>query len=232
MRGPSHRAPAGLARHRSCLYRLLATAFAPPTPIVVRRLASGGAARAALSLARAVVVPGVDTTLTALVAGLAEWRRRAPTQVAQELGREYQRLFAGPYHLEAPPYESCYRSPGGAVMGESAVAVLRSYEAAGFLLHPAIRDLPDHIALELLFLGLLAGEEERRWRDGHSPALAACLAREERFLVDHLATWVGPFAGRVAAAGGSPFYATLAAATEAYVAADRALVGALREVLP
>jgi len=44
--------------------------------------------------------------------------------------------------------------------------------------------------------------------------------------------WVGPFAQRVREADRSRFYARLAAATAALVAADLPLVGALREAVP
>ena len=221
-----------LARVRSRLYLLLAAGFSPPTRGEVRRLATHGALRACGVLARAVGVPSLDGALAALSSCLAGWRRRAPARVVEELKGDYHRLFVGPYHLEAPPYESCYRGRGGAAMGEAAVEVLRTYRAAGLALHPDVRKPPDHIALELHFLGLLAGEEAALWRRGGPERLASCLRRQESFLADHLALWIAPFSARVQAADGSRFYGALAGASAAYIATDLAMVGALLEAVP
>ncbi|MBI4590926.1 MAG: molecular chaperone TorD family protein [Candidatus Rokubacteria bacterium] len=219
-----------LARVRSRLYRLLAAGFSPPTRAEVRRLARRGALPARGALAR--VVPALGGVLAALGSCLAGWRRRDPARVLEELKGDYHRLFVGPYHLEAPPYESCYRGRGGAVMGEAAVEVLQSYGEAGLALHPDVRNPPDHIALELHFLGLLAREEAALWRRKSPERLGSCLRRQQSFLSDHLALWIAPFSERVQEADGSRFYGPLAAATADYVAADLALLGALREAVP
>lgn len=223
------RSPAGLASARGRFYRLLAAGFSPPAPAAVRRLARavGGLPPRELALG---ATPG-DGPWSSLAGSLSEWSGRSPPEVAGELMPEYQRLFVGPYRVEAPPYESCYRGPGRAVMGEAAVEVLRSYAEAGVALHPEVRDLPDHIALELEFLAHLAAAEVGHWRRRERSRLAACLEREERFLGEHLLRWIAPFAARVAAATRRPFYPALAAAAAAYATADRGLVSALRETL-
>ena len=232
MTGGERVSPGGLARRRSRFYLLLAAAFARPTPGVLRRLGDEGTRQAARGLARAVSLPSLEVALASAGALPRRWRRQDPGRVSGALRAEYQRLFVGPYHLEAPPYESCYRDGAGMVMGQAAVEVRRSYAEAGIALHPDVRDLPDHIAFELRFLGLLARDEGRLWRAGRRADLAACLDHQARFLADHLAGWVGPFAQRVREADRSRFYARLAAATAALVAADLTLVGALREAVP
>lgn len=226
MSGDRALSPGGVARLRSRLYLLLASAFFRPTPETLRRLGNDGTRQAARALARAVSLPSLEASVASLGS------RRDPARVPGALRREYQRLFVGPYHLEAPPYESCYRDGTGAVMGEAAVHARGRYAEAGFALHPEVHDLPDHIAFELSFLGLLAREEARLWRTGGGADLAACLRREEHFLADHLAGWVGPFSERVRRADRSRFYARLAVATATFVMTDVALVGALREAVP
>jgi TorA maturation chaperone TorD len=198
----------------------------------VRDLLRDRATRAAAPLLATVRVPALDAAFTTLAAHVARWAGQPPARVARALGGTYQRLFVGPYHLLAPPYESCYRGQDGRVMGEAAVAVRRHYAEAGFALASEVRDLPDHIALELLFLGLLAREEAALWHGGDREALVACLGREERFLVDHLGCWADALAERVCRARPSAFYRALTAATATYVAADLTLVGALREAVP
>ena len=214
---------------RGRLYRLLAAGFSRPVPAAVAWLAKAAGGLPPLEMALGMT--RLDGPWRSLAGSLSEWSGRSPPEVAAELMQEYQRLFAGPYRVEAPPYESCYRGPGRAVMGEAAVEVLRSYAEAGVALHPGVRDLPDHIALELEFLAHLAAAEAGHWRRRERSRLAACLEREERFLGEHLLRWIAPFAARVAAATRCPFYPALAAAAAAYATADRGLVSALRETL-
>lgn len=231
MRGSNGLSLSALARRRSQFYLILAAGFSPPTPARVRRLWGAEAARASATLGRALNVPSLEAALRSLGLCLARWRCRGLGRVARELRDDYQRLFVGPYHLEAPPYESCYRG-ARTVMGAAAAEVRRSYEEAGLALNPDLRELPDHIALELGFLGLLARDEAALRRAGRTAELGACLQRQECFLADHLTRWIAPFSERVTAAARSRFFGALVVVASAYVTADLALVGALQEAVP
>lgn len=230
MRPPRCPAPPTVARLRRLVYLLLAAGFSPPTAVTIRQLRDGRARHLAGASAWTPVLPSIDCALTAVGAWLGPLGRRDPARAARALGPRYQALFVGPYALGAPPWESCYLGASGAVMGESAVAVARAYAGAGHALRPDVRQPPDHIAFELEFMALLAGEEARRWRTLDAAAVRACLAQEQRFLVEHLSRWVPPFVDRVKATARSRFYAALASATAAWVPADLGLVGALEAI--
>lgn len=228
-REPGGSSPAGLARRRARCYGLLSRALSPPTPGLVGALGRAGAVRGLCAVAGAGAGLPPPPAAGRLEACLARWRRCDPARVIRRLGQEYRRLFVGPYHVEAPPYESCYRSPERAVMGAPAVAVVTAYREAGLVPDPRLRDLPDHVAIELAFLATLCGKEAALRRGGRRAPLAACLDRQARFLAEHPATWIRAFAGQVAGAARDPFYPALAALAADHVTADRTLVGALRE---
>ncbi|MFW6265495.1 MAG: TorD/DmsD family molecular chaperone [Halanaeroarchaeum sp.] len=127
------------------------------------------------------VVPGVDAV------------------ALDALRAEHTRLFVGPGELPCPPYESVYRDDGGQVLGPSTEAVVAWYRTFGVGLDPAVRDLPDHVAVELEFLAHLQRRGET--------------ATVDRFLAEHPRRWVPAFCDRVEAATREPFYRALAAAT-------------------
>lgn len=220
--------PAGLARGRSRVYRFLAVAFAPPTPERLGSLSRGRGLVLPRRLAWALSPETLDR-LGALDSCVRAWRHRRPADVDDRLTRDYQRLFVGPYHLPAPPWESCYRPPGGPLMGPPAVEVARRYAEAGFPLPPRAHILPDHIARELGFLALLAAAEARAWRAAGAAVARPWLERQAGFLAEHLAVWIEPFSDRVAQAARFHFHRLLAGATAAWVADDLTLVGAVRD---
>ena len=100
---------------------------------------------------------------------------RWPDQV-QTIAVDFARLFAVPGEHAVRPYESAYCdtieidastacstyvhsapscSVTGLLHGPSATAVRAVYRQAGFELDPAVGELPDHVAVELEFVGRL-----------------------------------------------------------------------------
>ncbi|MGM0372613.1 MAG: TorD/DmsD family molecular chaperone [Halobacteriota archaeon] len=117
----------------------------------------------------------------------------------EALRAEHTRLFVGPGALPCPPYESVYRDEGGQVLGPSTAAVVAWYRTVGVGLDPQVSDLPDHIAVELEFLGHL----QRR----------GDMAAMDRFMAEHPRRWFPTFLDGVETATRVPFYRALAAAT-------------------
>jgi TorA maturation chaperone TorD len=116
-----------------------------------------------------------------------------------------------------PPYESLYRE--GVLHGECTSDVLEAYRT--FDVHPA-RSLegepPDHISLELDFMRHLCTMESDARDDKE---LRAILETEQRFLKDHLGTWVGDLWREIERADPSGFYSEVAAFTSRWVDEDR-----------
>lgn len=144
---------------------------------------------------------------------------------------EYHRLFVGPGNVAVPPYESVYRE-GGRIIGQTTLDVQKRYGQAGFVLDPALNDLPDHAAAELAFMAVLAEEEAKAWEAGDDRAALVWLQREAAFLGDHLGRWLPAFCDRLLRSTEDPFYRALAASLPQFVALDlehvRLLTGLLQ----
>lgn len=111
----------------------------------------------------------------------------------------YTRLFLGPGRPVAHPYESVYVE--GRLMGAAAGQVVECYNEAGLELSTEIRELPDHVSLELAFMAHLAAEEER-----DPDRRAVWCDRERRFLLEHLARWLPQFCSKIERSKAHPYY--------------------------
>lgn len=106
--------------------------------------------------------------------------------------REYTDLFVAP-RPRVYPYESMYRGQPPRVMGDSTLDVVRHYRRAGFPIPPGWHDLPDHVALELAFMGVLAENEAARWDEGADSEARAMAHVARAFAEDHLLRWLPEF---------------------------------------
>lgn len=137
---------------------------------------------------------------------------------------DYTRLFLGPVGTVAVPYGSVWLDAGKSVMGNSTVAVLEMYEAAGFDLDEAFQGPPDHIAAELEFLYLLLCREIEAHGNGAAELLNATSRLRARFVRELLEPWIGPFTAAIAAGAQSDFYRELALLTRQFIEMEAARV--------
>jgi TorA maturation chaperone TorD len=118
---------------------------------------------------------------------------------------EYERLFVGPAAPSCPPYEATWRSDPrgargqGALCGSPVEEVLQIYDALGFRLNSARRELGDHIAVEF---------------EGAACAFAMNAAPEAWRLVDHLRSWAPRLCSAVRSHSSATFFPALAETTE------------------
>lgn len=149
----------------------------------------------------------------------ARLRETFQAQDLQELLVDYARLFLGPPQALAKPYASVWAAPSQP--GEDpTVAVLGMYAEAGLEVGDDFRELPDHVAAELEFLYLLIHRRAAATQvnDGAEGKVAEQI--RDRFVAQHLARWIPPFAQAVVAGAQTPFYAELARLTEELVARE------------
>jgi len=117
---------------------------------------------------------------------------------------DYQRLFLGPGHLLAPPWESVYRSHEHVLFDHTTLEVRKAYRQMGFIVANS-EEPDDHIGLELLFVAILS--EKSAAGDG-----AARHARDA-FFGQHLLPWVPDFCADVAGHAVTDLYRGLARLT-------------------
>jgi putative dimethyl sulfoxide reductase chaperone len=199
-----------MALRRSALYRLLALAFAYPTP---PRLA-------AVTAAATDAAAGGATEVADALRRLAE---AAPAADVAALAGEHVALFQR--QVRCPPYEGAY---GPLQMGGKA-AVLA--DVAGFYLAFGLEaadgqpEVEDHICAELEFMSALTLKEAWAVTEGQAEGLEVTLAAQRAFLTDHLGRWTSAFAKRLAAAAAPGFYPAAAASLRAWLDADCARLG-------
>jgi len=137
------------------------------------------------------------------------------TALLPPLRAEYARLFL----LNAPPYESLFVDERMLLNTAATVAVVAAYRDAGY--SPAGQvGAPDHVGLELAFLGHLAGMEADAWARDDATGTAASRARQRAFLTAHLGRWAPIWATAVGWLAREPFYAALGSVVAEYVLAE------------
>lgn len=193
---------------RLVLYRLLAALYRYPLTAEkllalqsVQAEGESSAAQAVFALQQAVGSPSVE-----------------------HLNVEMTRLMEGPGVTPAVPYASYYLN-GRQLMGAAAQAAQRLYLEHG--VEPEQGSIPpDHIALELGFLAVLA---ERTLIDVDP---ASALETSLLFLREHLKPWLGMFCAALETSSREPFFTALAQATQQVIAEDEAwLQESLRETV-
>ena len=149
------------------------------------------------------------------------------TQLLEELAVEYAALFLGPGgHIS--PHESVQIEEHGGYWGDATTAVRRFITETGIEYDSGYNGVPDHISVELEFLGELARREGLAWEQGDTAAAGNCLAYQRDFLDEHLGQWVETFCTRVVETAELSFYRDVAQVTADFV---RSEISAVQERL-
>jgi len=188
---------------RGNLYELLSTVFR--RPLDARRLERLRAPEMLAAMAAAGVDPGED-----FIGGDSD-------TVLDQLAIDYTQLFHGPMDRIAP-YESLQLGNGDELMGAPAGEVCRFMAEVGFSVAPETGELPDHISVELAFMGELAHREAEALEADDQKTAALAVSLQRRFLAAHLGRWAEPFAGKVSERAATPFYAAVAGLLRGFIA--------------
>ncbi len=128
----------------------------------------------------------------------------------EDLRVEYARLFVGPYELQAPPYGSVYLDGERKLMGPSTLEVVKLYEKAGLVIDQDLKELPDHIALELEFMSYLLSREAESLDQPDQKLAAQFRDLTTHFFEKYLNPWIFPFCQKIKEGSEHPFYIALA----------------------
>lgn len=116
-----------------------------------------------------------------------------------EIGREYQKLFIGPHHFEAPAWGSVYLDHEQVILGDSLVELRRWMNSSGIAVIDGKCEPEDHIGKMLMLLGWLAESK---------PKLI------DEYLAEHLMPWAPRYLDLLEASAIQPFYKGLAVLTK------------------
>jgi putative dimethyl sulfoxide reductase chaperone len=208
---------------RSLIYNMLAMCYVYPDEKVYASIAEGEWIREVREALSLLDVKYFDEYLRAIeqaIAGAKEGEQLA-------MIREYARLFVNAFpHVIVPPCGSFYLGKDSLVSAKAISEVLRFYHEAGFTLKDDLRDLPDHIAHELEFMGLLAGEESQAMGNEK-------IELEEiqmNFLSRFILPWVLTFCEEVVEHSRYPFYHHLGNLTKEFVNFEKNYLGVPEEL--
>ncbi len=130
---------------------------------------------------------------------------------------EYARLFVGPFSLPAPPYGSVYMENERKVMGDSSMDAKRIYQSFGLDMSNSIKEVPDHVSVELEFMFFLIYKEIESIQSNASEQAQELIYHQKSFLSDHLNMWIADFTDCVIEHSGTDFYRNLAKATRIFI---------------
>jgi len=204
----SRRCEEALARGH--IYRFLSTAFAYPVPVGYTTLQAELSQEAAR--ARALLgwpVEEFDTACHALRNCLHE-----------RFEAEHVAAFGHTTAADVPAYEARYGARHLFQETQCMADVAGFYRAFGFEEADAARERPDHIAVELEFMHVLAIKEAVALGHGWIEQVEVCRDAQAQFLRDHLGRWTPTFLRRLADHAKGGIFAMLAGITAACLQAD------------
>lgn len=166
-----------------------------------------GELEAVLAAVDTVSADALGSESAALLGALRAVRGQPDGLVALAVDRT--RLLGGVMQKEAlrAPYESAVQ--GESMNGDLVLDVLACYREAD--LEDFSRELgpPDFLGSELRFMALLGYREMQAYQQGDAGAAGQWLARQRRFLDDHVLNWVPAHCERLGGLARTSFYSAL-----------------------
>lgn len=144
---------------------------------------------------------------------------------------EYTRLFLGPRHLPAPPYESVYRSPQGLMMQDSTMEVRSLYLKNGFRVARINQEPDDSIGIELEFMCALSRETSDAYLSQDKAKLERLVSTQLEFCELHLSKWVPQFCADIIDNTQFEFWKGVASLTRCFLEQDAVELDRLKNLL-
>jgi len=149
----------------------------------------------------------------------------------RDLHIEYTRLFVGPQHLPAPPYESVYRNPERLMMQDETIDVRAIYSRNGFRVARIGQEPDDTIGIELEFMCAMSKSSTDAFAAKDNPKLLQLVSTQKQFCDDHLFKWVPKFCKDILDNSTSEFWKSVATFTSNFLEEDFATLNAFSSQL-
>lgn len=139
----------------------------------------------------------------------------------EEIRPEYARLFLGPKHIPAPPYESVYRTKNRQIFGDTAFEVKKIYDNFGVKIESEGNIPNDFIGYELEFMYYMAYLCEKLCEDEKNyKSIESIINYSEFFLREHLVLWIEDFSKDIIDNTNMEYFKILANFTMGYILED------------
>lgn len=145
----------------------------------------------------------------------------------EELQSAYRKTFGATGSL---CYETEYGLPHVYMQSQEMADLSGFYRAFGFETGGSVRERPDHIAVELEFMHVMALKEAVAINNGHEEQAEICREAQKNFLKDHIGKWIDLLAKTLTKQGDGP-YAKIGLAAAALINADAKRMGVESEPL-
>lgn len=201
------------ARCRAMLYSVLAQSLSSPTRSLCDAMERGeiaGLVEQAIAVLPAFYLRGMDTDFLEQFA----WTENAGS-FEHAIGIEYTRLFA--LNIHCPQYEADYSGHSAFHWSQVISGVSSMYSLFGVRLGDGAAERPDHIAVELDFMNLLAAREARALEVKDGERAGVCRNAQKIFFAAHVARWGGGFARKLKEEARIDFYHGVARLLDAFL---------------
>jgi TorA maturation chaperone TorD len=141
------------------------------------------------------------------------------------LEEEYDTTFGHAAAVDHPPYEMHYAGGNLFQQTHDLSDVNGFYRAFGVDVPAASHERPDHVGIEMEFLGLLCVKEANAIRDGLTAQTSTTQDAQRRFLAEHLGGFVTTLHRQLAERGRSSFYCAVLRLASALVDEDCVRLG-------
>lgn len=161
---------------------------------------------------------------------------RHPTSTTREdLAVDYAHTFlaagAGKDEQRAVPFESCFTSDTGLLMGPARQSVYKTMLKEGVLPDASLKVPEDHISFELEFMMHMANKSVEALKGDDISEARRCVEVQRDFLNDHLLNWIDDFCNTVDRVCRTRFYRGVAMMTNSFVKLDQDLLAECAEML-
>ncbi len=173
---------------RAALYRFLALSFMPPSAKHSDQIRG--------------LIPEMDEELREAALRLVDQTHNG------DIEGLYHQVIGAQKNVRCCESDFLQEAAGnkGAVLGD----IAGFYRAFGFDADNELREVPDHIAVELSFLSFLAFKQAFALHCDDVARMDICIDAEDKFIREHLDRWFHRFSGSLVAATRDGYYCTLA----------------------
>jgi DMSO reductase family type II enzyme chaperone len=189
---------------RAMIYRLLALALSYPTKECVEAFRSGWEE----------VSPLVQDLGEGLSPMLGEMGETLKTYSREQWEAEYVRVFTHIFAPDAQPCETAYTAKNLFQLSDQLSRLMRFYQAFGVQPH---QERPDHIAVELHFMGFLVIREAQALLNGNLEHAETFRCASQTFFQDHLKKYALTFVRALREKGAETYLAVVSSVLEAWV---------------
>ncbi len=155
---------------------------------------------------------------------LRRWSNRINEEslynVLTQLNADYQRLFVGPSHLLAPPWESVYLTDEGLTFDRITLDVREFYRSHDLEFILINKKPDDHFGVELEFMANLINRQIQHLENKQFEEASFLMQEQETFLRLHLTKWTPHFADSILKGAQTDYYQGLALVANDFIKWD------------